>query len=906
MVANKLKPFLSERSNVAMADATEKTTPIDVSEFEREKLRFFLGNSDMASLLSEVNPSLAWLPILAEMNLLQNDAALPLWVERNFNSVEAVREVVANIRFFKTESARILGYRLNDQRDKIEPLLAKCWQLIIRHIRNAQPGLVQNAWFEVLPQVKRGDLATDVLERVSNALTPKLFVERRYGWYDEPGHKIEKPTDIFSIKYRVEEGLSDGDFLSVWPKTASATTEEQLVRTLTNSLGRVLADAIEVGVESNFTLSISDVDVPSVAAHEQNQYRKGFLPIVRVIAELWSRLIQKNARIARDMLREWERSDLRLVHRLALFAAANPKVAPQQAADTLIQLPQGELFLTNSQVEVHRLIRNRWAEFPPKRRGMIEKRIIEGPPADWFKEDADLSRPMDRYRFHLLLDLERSKVPLGKEASELLRQIRERHPQWRDTEPEKVGFAMWQGSVTSVVGSKEKLSSVPSKQLIRAAKKAADEADYMEGDSWQGLCQEEPMTAFLGIENAPASERWHEWAWRPLLWAAANKITDPGELNRIASLLAKWPKAAPFEETASGAGFWMDQVADKLKASHLWAVWDLIEQRSPRRTEELDKDVFSTALNDPSGNLASVLLKRTPRPKGQVELGKQLRIRYEKLIGGGDVFALFARVRFSAAVAFLFERAPKWTTANLVPSFNWDSSDALAMWSARKYSNQIGSAELFRLVKEPFSELFSRPDVPEEDLRVFSDWLAAILLANRAVKARYPLTTTEVRSILRRSGHSSLSSFAHRLATQMESATPAEKERVWNETVGPVFQGAWPLDVELQTATATFKLVQILRATGAAFGNAAKIIVPFIRAENPRHHSSVFSISEADAELYGIAPTEMLGLLSAVAGDAPDHTVYGLKKALTKLQEKAPQLTQTKAFQKLAAQASPY
>jgi hypothetical protein len=888
-----------------MVETTQKTTPIDVSEFEREQLRFFLGNNDMGSILSEMNPSLAWLPILAEMNLLQNDAALPLWVERNFNSLDAVREVVANIRFFKTESARILEYRLNDQRDKVEPLLAKCWQLIIRHIRNAQYGALQNEWFEVLPRMKRGDLSPDVLERISHVLTPKLFVETRYGWYDELDHQIKTPTDVMSIKYRVDDGVSEDDFFSAWPKIASAATEEQLVRTLTNSLSRVLADAIDVGVESYVGLSISDVHVPSVATHEQNAYREGFLPIVRVIAELWSKLIQKNTRKARDILQEWESSDFRLVHRLALYAAADPKVPPQQAADVLIRLPQGELFLTNSQVEVHRLIRNRWGEFPSKRRALIEKRIMEGPPANWFKEGVDLSRPMDRCRFQLLSDLERSKVPLTREASELLRQISERHPQWRDAEPEKVGFAMWQGSVTSAVGSKEKLSSVPSNQLIQAAKRAADEADFMEADSWQGLCQEEPITAFRGIENAPASERWLEWAWRPLLWAAT-KITDADELNRIGSLLAKWPKTAPFAETATGAAFWMDQVSEKLKASILWAAWDLIEQRSPRRTEELNKDLFSTALNDPSGNLASVLLKRTPRPKGQTELGKQLRARYERLIGSGDFFSLLARVRLSSAIAFLFERAPKWTTANLLPSFHWDSPDALAIWAARKYSNHIGSPELFRLTKKPFVELFSRPDVPEEDLRVFSDWLAAILLANQAGKAGYPLSTIEVRSILRRTGSSSLSSFAHRLATQMESATSAQKAKVWSETVGPVFQGAWPLDVELQTPTVTFKLVQILLATGAAFEDAAKIIIPFIRPEDPRHHSSVFAISKANAEIYGVAPAEMLKLLSAVAGDAPDHTIYGLKKALTKLEEKAPLLAQTKTFQKLTAQASPY
>src|SRR5450631_977216 len=104
----------------------------------------------------------------------------------------------------------------------------------------------------------------------------------------------------------------------------------------------------------------------------------------------------------------------------------------------------------------------------------------------------------------------------------------------------------------------------------------------------------------------------------------------------------------------------------------------------------------------------------------------------------------------------------------------------------------------------------------------------------------------------------------------MGSAVPAEKVKVWDETVGPVFRGAWPLDVELQTSAATFRLVQILLATGAAFEDAAKIVVPFIRAEDARGHSSVFSISEANAEIYGVAPEAMLKLLSAVAGDAPD------------------------------------
>jgi hypothetical protein len=102
----------------------------------------------------------------------------------------------------------------------------------------------------------------------------------------------------------------------------------------------------------------------------------------------------------------------------------------------------------------------------------------------------------------------------------------------------------------------------------------------------------------------------------------------------------------------------------------------------------------------------------------------------------------------------------------------------------------------------------------------------------------------------------------------------------------------------------TNKLVQIMLATGPAFGKAAIVISPFIRAEDPRWHSSIFSISEADAELYGVAPEKMLDLLTAVAGDAPDRSLYGLNTALNKLKDNAPHLIQTKQFQKLTAQAS--
>jgi hypothetical protein len=135
--------------------------------------------------------------------------------------------------------------------------------------------------------------------------------------------------------------------------------------------------------------------------------------------------------------------------------------------------------------------------------------------------------------------------------------------------------------------------------------------------------------------------------------------------------------------------------------------------------------------------------------------------------------------------------------SRLIPLFYWASPNAVDVWSARKYSNYIGSPELFGLVKQPFLQMFSRSDTPAEDLRTFAEWLTAILIANQADGAGCPLLATEARSALRRAGVSALSSVGHRLAIVMERATAEQKLARWRTVVGPVFQAIWIVEDDM-------------------------------------------------------------------------------------------------------------
>jgi hypothetical protein len=314
------------------------------------------------------------------------------------------------------------------------------------------------------------------------------------------------------------------------------------------------------------------------------------------------------------------------------------------------------------------------------------------------------------------------------------------------------------------------------------------------------------------------------------------------------------------------------------------------------------RDLFNDSLNAPSGELAAVLLNKLAS-REEPELSKDIRVRLDRLLATPGRAGLLARVRLAAALPYLFHRAPDWTTSQLLPLFDWSSANAADMWSARKYSNHIGSPELFGLLKQPFLRLFGSSNTATEDLRTFSEWLTVILLVNYSDDAGYPISSTEARSALRRAGVSVLPTVAHNLALEMERTPEAEKLERWRRVIGPTFEAIWPLDVELQTSATTFKLVQILLATGEAFPEASETILPFIRPDRG-DHTTVFSISRAPDQLYEAAPSKMLDVVEAVVGEAPPGTIYALNRALSRLRAIDPKLADTRKFQKLLTYAS--
>jgi len=443
------------------------------------------------------------------------------------------------------------------------------------------------------------------------------------------------------------------------------------------------------------------------------------------------------------------------------------------------------------------------------------------------------------------------------------------------------------------------LKEVPDDQLIDEAKKAESTGRL---DAWETLCKNDPLRALRGLEAHAKAGKWDAWAWRPFLWAGQTR-QDAESAASVARLLLDMPEEGLLE-ISSAAVSWLNENVEMIDDSLLLPLWDSIAEASmlgPTATPS--NDIFSDALNSPAGRLAEVLLKKLVRCQGSEELPVGIQERFNKLIGAPDRFGLLARVRLAAEASILFEREPLWTTEKIIPLFDWSSYDAPAVWAARKYSNNIGSPQLFELTKAAFLDLFGRTDVPDEDIKIFAEWIVVIMLTNQSGNLQYPLTAVEARSALRRAGAKVLWIVAHRLAFEMEQAPPEQKFVKWKSIVGPVFESVWPLDEELQISATAFKLVQILCASGDAFRDAVNVILPFVRSGDTNFSTNVYSIAEADDLVYASSPRRVLDLLFVLVGDSAAGRVYNLGKALDRIRTHDPQLANTRKFQKLLSLA---
>src|SRR5665213_489615 len=197
--------------------------PRDASDFEREQLSFLIAHDDAVTLLVSNNPSLAWLPTLADLKLVGKDQPwLVAWLERNLEEPDAVRDVVANIALLGKTVVDVLDYRLQHLQAPLREPYATAWRLIVRHLKTPGRDVFGSGWFDVQPRLARGERTPDVLEQLVQLLLPQIKVSKRFSLEDHRGETATSFRDLMALDFETDENLDVDEILRFWPPSLPA------------------------------------------------------------------------------------------------------------------------------------------------------------------------------------------------------------------------------------------------------------------------------------------------------------------------------------------------------------------------------------------------------------------------------------------------------------------------------------------------------------------------------------------------------------------------------------------------------------------------------------------------------------------------------------------------------------
>jgi hypothetical protein len=817
--------------------------PEDLDQQAMAEAVTLLAHGDASQLLGELSPDATWLRELEKRRVFDRGQVCPgPWIASRVNDSEMIR-ACAELAQLDQESHRLIQYAIGGSNPSLSAVRKKAWRLLLNAKLVHGRSDLRAPWFEAAQRLKVGEVDHATRTLIAEAVKPSLTVRKpiALSGISDPTDHPETIHRLLWLDFAAPDYTPVAEILAALPQ--EVRHEAALIRILSRALLELLEEAGDAGFLNGHDRA-SD-DVPSVAEHPQNEYYTGFYPITHLLAELWTRVAEKDAQEARTLALSWSGTPFLLLTRLHLYTLASASVfAPEEAARAVCSVADDVFWITGAQVEIMRLVTSRWSEFEETERGALEKRICRGVPREIFQSGAldgeKWISVKDGAVFRRLKRISAVGGALSSESLARIDSISQRHPQWVASPGDRDDFPVWVGSVHSGPHDDPKLlAGISDDRLVREAMRMQAEQYFAQGDLWIVFCRSDPERALRGLRADSEMGRWDAKAWEGLLWAAQQQ--GEAQLQHdLADALLLAPNAAvgPF---LSAAVMWLqhrremlsapDQAAEP-RALRLWdKLADVVYVTGDNNKPDSDQDLVSTSLSEPAGKLAWTLYAGLlpSQPSQDAGIGPQLRPRFDRIVDAPGRPGLIARVFLSQHIATLDWVDTAWVTEKLIPRFEWSHLEAAVLWQARAY-NGIGLPRLFNALKPAFLQTFARRDLLEREFRGFVGHLWGALLSRYRDRVEYELSPAEVKTALAAGPpevrhHASWYLWHWMAAGEGE---PVDKAERWRAVLGPLFRDIWPLDAQHRDHRISFNLVHMALSADGAFSEVVDSIIDFL------------------------------------------------------------------------------
>lgn len=875
-----------------------------------------LKHGDADRLLGEISPSPAWLPELTRRGVISNEGASGgPWICARLDDPEMVRACASAL---PSETAwNHIDWMLSNK-DKQPPIEYRTAWRWIALARRAQ-RLSWQAQSLFLPD--RAASAEDEFAfrtTVVGLFVPRLQVRRPLRWpfLEEAEDKPITARSLVEADFEAGNALPVEDVLKVL--SDEPAKEERLLR----SLCRSLEDALDEAQAAGFIDSIDRAshDVPSIADHEQNESRGGFLPLVRLIGKIWERLAIHARYQARPLASGWARSEYRLFQRLYFHALTNPVAfEAAEAMDALMDISDDALWSFELRRETMRLMAERWNEFPVDGRSRLMARIVNGPPRSMFRvevlENSDeWMAVQDHCVFVRLARISSAGGNMDPQGLEALQAIRGRHPEWTAGIGDRDDFTSWHTSSRGPLGDPSILASTPDTELVPHALQLQRDQPWASPDLWRQFCVADPERALGGLETEAAEGKWDPTAWQEFLWAAA-ETESPDLQQRVAGLIVLIPDPT-LVAILSSAASWLQRCREQLvhslpgMPSPFFRTWDHLaglaySQVSDDRRETQDDDIGNATLSEPGGQLAWTLVDAldASKPASGTGLGGEFEPRFSKAMSALGRPGLLARAYVIRFLPWFFSIAPDWTSAHLLPLLASDDADAGTLWKARLAGSIARDPILFNALKPFLLAQFRNPPVATPAAEGLACAILLPMLWKREEDKGWDIKAQEVRTALEVAPAALRQSAAWLLWRWVEDKDNETEDSAsrWSRIFGPFFKDCWPQNAACRDQTTSRHLVHVAVAAGTAFDDAVHTISPVLVPFDMWSVRTIWAHSGFGADLPNRYPCSVVALLNTLIDAEKARPPGDLGEVLATCLSAEPELADNPAYRRLHA-----
>ena len=660
---------------------------------------------------------------------------------------------------------------------------------------------------------------------------------------------------------------------SKWPEAS---------KRLADDLQQLLREALDLlqGLDpAKDHRDLSIWHLPSISPHRQNRHHHEWVSLIELLRDSWLAIYADDIERAQQIVESWRRERDPVFIRLALFAASHDGVVPTGAwVDWLTRDDGRWLWSESTRRETMRLIVLQAGNLSRSASERLQSAILNGPPRQIGIDDLanEEGANIDQSIWIRLAKLATTDATLSSKSRKRLKELSDKHSQWRLSENEQDEFSVWMsGTGDPDYQSRRQIDVVPSRRraLIHWLEHQPPRTFFYE-DTWQDACRDNFPVCVVALFELARRQSWPTSRWREALYAWSNEKLAKRSWRVLAQALRDMPDQIFYEAVPAISG-WLEAVA-KTPTRHQDIFINLCGRILAKPFLDVgdDGEDVMAALNHSVGRTTQALLNLwfQRKPEDREGLPVDLRPLFNLVGDRTSEILRHGRVILASNLIALYRVDQAWTESNLLPLFNWDSfpTEARALWQGFLWSPRI-HWPLLAAMKSDFLACARQYAALGEYARQYTALSTYIALDSSNV-----FSASDFRKAFAQLPQEGLREVLQTIIDALDAAGE-QRSQNWNNRVIPFWNQVWPKSIEMLSSGIADDLAKLAIAAREEFPSAVSLFKDWLQpVEYP--HYVVYQLHHSG--LPARFPQEALTLLSLIIANqpwAPDELVNCLE-----------------------------